>query len=64
MYFQSKKALLSISIKFCPFRRSHNAIVLYKIQAQFKPYRGQMTDKHSMSLTSLWLYFAALHHNK
>lgn len=45
--FQSKKALLSISIKFRPFRRTHNAIVPYKIQAQFKPYRLQMTDKHS-----------------
>lgn len=50
MYFQSKKALLSISIKFRPFRRTHNAIVPNKIQAQFKPYRLQMTDKHSTPL--------------
>lgn len=64
--FQSKKALLSISIKFRPFRRTHNAIVPYKIQAQFKPYRLQMTDKHSTTRhsPSCDSSFAAVHRHK
>lgn len=37
--FLSIRELLSISIKFKPFQRTHNAIISYKIQAQFRPYR-------------------------